>query len=396
MTEVRDYPFSPACRLDMDPTYAVLREHEPITLVRMPYGGTAWLVTRYDDIKAALVDQRLSRSAAVGRDVPRSRPEPESPISLLTADPPEHTRLRRLATQAFNARQIDRLAGKVERIVDRLLDEMEAQGSPGDLAAALSWPMPTQVICEMLGVPYKDSDRIRDWVTTLIGMDGEIAAIQRARTELWGYFKELVARREAEPAEDLITRLIQARDEEGRLDEVELISFGIALLIAGYETTANAIGNFVFHLLANRGLWERLLAEPEILPAAVEELLRTLPIAATGLFTRIATEDFRLGGVTIRAGDAVVLQPTSGNRDAAVFDRPDEVDFDRTVNPHIAFGHGTHFCLGAHLARLELRTVLTVLPRRFPDLRLAVPADEVPWRKGQLVRGVEALPVVWG
>jgi cytochrome P450 len=255
--------------------------------------------------------------------------------------------------------------------------------------------MPTQVICQMLGVPYEDSDDIREWVTTLIGMDSQGEAVIEARTKMWGYFRALVARREAEPADDMITRLIAARDDGGKLSEVELIAFSFTMLIAGFETTANAIGNFMFHLLANRDLWDRLLVEPDVLPEAVEELLRTLPIASTGLFTRIATADFELGGVTIREGDAVVLQPTSGNRDAAVFDRPDEVDFDRTPNPHIAFGHGIHFCLGAHLARLELRTVLTVLLRRFPRLRLAIPAEEVPWRKGHLVRGVESLPVQW-
>jgi cytochrome P450 len=392
---VRDYPFSPPLRLEMDPTYAVLREEDPISRVRMPYGGEAWLVTRYDDIKSALVDRRLSRTAAVGRDVPRSRPEPEVPLSMLTADPPEHTRLRGLATQAFNARQINRLASDIERIVESLVDDMAAKGEPGDLAAALAWPMPTQVICQMLGVPYEDSDDIREWVTTLIGMDSQGEAVIEARTKMWGYFRALVARREAEPADDMITRLIAARDDGGKLSEVELIAFSFTMLIAGFETTANAIGNFMFHLLANRDLWDRLLVEPDVLPDAVEELLRTLPIASTGLFTRIATADFELGGVTIREGDAVVLQPTSGNRDAAVFDRPDEVDFDRTPNPHIAFGHGIHFCLGAHLARLELRIVLTVLLRRFPRLRLAIPAEEVPWRKGHLVRGVESLPVQW-
>ncbi|MFB9904376.1 cytochrome P450 [Allokutzneria oryzae] len=391
------YPFSPAQRLEMDPTYAWLRDNEPVTRVRMPYGnGTAWLVTRYDDVKAALSDLRLSRAAAVGKDVPRSRPELEEPMSVLSADPPEHSRLRRLAAKAFNARQMERMRPKVDAIVAALLDEMATGGSTADLARALCWPMPTQVICELLGVPYADTERIRAWVTHLVAMDStDITVVKQARTSVWTYFVELIARRRAEPADDLLSHLIAARDEGDRLSENELISFGITLLVAGYETTANSLGNFVFHLLANRHLWQRLLDEPEILPAATEEMLRALPIAATGLFTRIATADLELGGVLIREGDAVVLQPTSANRDASVFERPDEVDFDREVNPHIAFGFGTHYCIGAQLARLELTSALSALLRRFPALRLAVPALDVPWRAGQLVRGVESLPVTW-
>jgi cytochrome P450 RapN len=389
------YPFGPPVRLETHPRYAELRE-EPLARVDMPYGGQAWLATRYEDVKIVLSDPRFSRSETVGRDVPRATPSIQVDTSILSMDPPEHSRLRKLVAKAFTARSVERLRPRAQEIVDHLVDAMIAGGQPADLAEALSWPLPITVICELLGVPVDDRDRFRAWTDQIMAMSGEDAeAVQTARGLLNSYLAELIARRRENPTDDLLGELVVARDEGDRLSEDELVTFGVTLLVAGHETTANQTGNFVYTLLSRRDLWDLLVADPGLVPTAVEELLRFTPLGAAANFPRIATEDIEIGGRTVRKGDAVVVQVSSANRDAAVFERPLEIDLHRADNPHVAFGHGVHHCLGAPLARMELQLAIGTLVRRLPSLRLAVPADEVPWRSNRLVRGVRALPVAW-
>jgi cytochrome P450 len=391
-----DYPFDTSSGLDEHPAYEEARRADGLTRVKMPYGGPAWLITRYDDIKVVLSDPRFSRSATLGKDVARSTPAIETDMSILSMDPPDHTRLRRLVAQAFTVRQVDQLRPVIEGIIDDLLGQVEAGGPTADFAAALTWPLPVRVICSLLGVPIADHERFAQWTDDIMSVvSTDLELIIAARDGLIGYLAELIALRRVEPADDLLSRLVQARDQDDRLSEQELVVFGMTLLLAGHETTANQVGNFLFLLLSEPDRWRRLVADPELVPQAVEELLRYTPLASAGNFPRMATEDVELGGTLVRAGDVVVVHMAAGNRDGDVFPNAHEIDFTRDARAHIAFGHGAHHCLGARLARVELQLVFTALIRRFPGLRLAVPADEVPWRTGRLVNGVSALPVTW-
>ncbi|AFU03422.1 cytochrome P450 [Nocardia brasiliensis] len=395
--EVRRYPFGEPFRLDIDPLYAKLRREEPITRVQLPYGGAGWLVTRYEDVKLVLADQRFSRSAAVEReDIPRATPEPARRNSLLSMDPPEHSRLRKLVAKAFTGRRVELLRPRAQEIVDERLAAIERLGPPADLVEQLALPLPVTVICEMLGVPPRDQHRFRDFSDTVLSTTAytreQIAA---ARVNLEAYLAELVAQRRAEPTDDLLGALVAARDDEDRLTEDELVNLGIGLLIAGHETTANQLANFTYVLLTNPGQWEMLCARPDSVPAAIEELLRYVQLGSGGSSPRIATEDIELCGVTVRAGEAVFVNTQAANRDEAVFADPETLDLARQHNPHLAFGHGVHHCLGAQLARVELQVALGSLLRRFPTLRLAVPIEDVPWKTGLLVRGPKSLPVSW-
>ena len=387
-------------RLDLDPRYAELRKNDPVTRVTMPYGGDAWLVTRYEDVKTVLADPRFSRAAAAGRDIPRSLPLPDQQnASLLSLDPPEHSRLRRLVAGAFTVRRVRERRENIQRVVDELLERMTGSGPTADLVAALAWPLPLTVICDVLGIPMDDQDRFREWIEQSVALSAQDPELIKAADDaLDAYLTRMIDERRKEGRDDLLGELVVARDEGDRLSEEELVTFGVNLLIAGQETTAGEIGNFVHTLLSRPEHWEALVADPSLVPAAVEELLRITPLEASvgGLgFTRIATEDVELGGITIRAGDAVVAQNASANRDESVFDHPDELDFARPNTSHVTFGHGPHHCLGAPLARLELQIVLETLVRRLPGLRLAVPADAVEWTENRAVRGPRALPVTW-
>jgi cytochrome P450 len=279
--------------------------------------------------------------------------------------------------------------------VDDLLDTMTAGGPPADISESLCWLLPITVICELLGVPLADRDRFRNWTNHFLVLTGDPADTVEARDRLKDYFAGLIAHCRVEPTNDLLGELVQVRDNDDRLSERELLNLGIGLLFAGHETTANQIGNFLYTLLTNRGYWDELVADAGLVPAAVEELSRIIPLGASAGFTRIATEDLELGGQRIKAGEAVVVETASANRDTEVFDHPDDIDFHRAENPHLAFGHGLHHCLGAQLARMEMQTAITTLVRRLPSLRLAVAAEDVPWRTDRLIRGPIRLPVTW-
>ncbi|CAM4030555.1 cytochrome P450 [Kibdelosporangium persicum] len=376
---------------------AGLADGEPLVRVRLPYGGDAWLARRYEDVKVVLADQRFSREATLGKDVPRWSPVIQTVRSILSMDPPDHTRLRKLATKAFTARRIEMLRPRVQQIVDDLFDAMIANGAPADLMASVSWPLPITVICEMLGVPYEDRAEFRAWTDTSLAITAYTPEeIQQAQQDLRDYMKGLLTQRREDPRDDLLTALLQARDNDDRLNPDEIVQLAASLLAAGHETTANQFGNFVYSLLTHPDELAKLRANHDLVNSAVEELLRHTPLGATGgLFVRIAKEDVELGGVTIRAGEGVFADAQAANRDPRMFDHPDELRLERQVNPHIAFGHGVHHCIGAQLARLELQVALGTVIRRFPDLSLAVDAREVPWKHGRLVRGLQELPVTW-
>ncbi|WP_052852696.1 cytochrome P450 [Streptomyces avicenniae] len=390
------YPFRDPTALALEPEYAWLREHEPLSRITLPYGGEAWLAVRHEDVRTVLSDPRFSRAALLDQDVPRTSPRRLTDATLHTVDPPEHSRLRRLVSAAFSPRQIDRLSRHAQRVTDRLLDEAAEQGPPADLIAGLAVPLPMAVICEMLGVPLADRDRFTGWIDVALATSAfPSEEIHAAFTRLKEYLAELVAARRREPSDDLLGALVEARDRQGRLSEDELVVLGVTLLYAGLETTSNHIGNFTHVLLTHPEQLAALRADPGLLDRAVEELLRFTPIVTSAGFTRIAGEDVELGGVVVRAGEAVMVQIDAANRDGRVFARPDELDLTRRPNPHLAFGFGPHFCVAAQLAKAELRVAVGTLLRRFPTLRLAADDGELTWRQGRMVRGLDRLPVVW-
>ncbi|MBB4682661.1 cytochrome P450 [Amycolatopsis jiangsuensis] len=390
------YPFQPAERLEPDPRAAVLRREAPVSPVTLPYGGEGWLVVGHHEARTVLSDRRFSRAALVGADVPRMTPRMLTKTTILTMDPPDHTRLRRLVAPAFSPRTIEALRPRVVRLAEQLVDRLLDAGPPADLVRDLAKPLPSAVMSDLLGLPAADQEKFFGWAEIMVSGAGLAPAeILATIGELDSYLTDLVAERRREPREDLLSVLVAARDEDDRLSEQELVGIGVTLLLAGLETTTNQIGNFAWHLLSRPDRVAWLSEDLTRLPGAVEEMLRFTPIATSAGFTRVATEDVLLGGVTVRAGDAVLIDLDSANRDEAVYHDTDELRLDREAQPHLAFGHGPHFCLGAQLARMELVVALTALLERVPGLRLALPPGELHWHTDRVVRGLRKLPVRW-
>lgn len=389
------YPFGPVRALDLHPRYAQLCREEPVSRVRMPFGGEAWLLTGYAEIKQFLADPRFSSLQATQPDTARVTPLPLRPGNLLTMDPPDHTRIRRVVAKAFSMRRVDQLRERIRAVVDEQLDLLVTRGPLADLVASLAVPVPVVMICELFGIPYADRERFRRYSDVLVATTAYGATeIEQARTALEEYLQELLEQPRPGPMDDLVSTLLEAMNTE-RLKPLEAARTGVGILMAGHETSLSMISNSCFLLLSQRELYARLVANPSLLPTAVEELLRYIPLRSTGSFPRRATEDVELGGVLIRKGETVIFQRASADRDERVFTCPEEINLARRPNPHLGFGHGAHHCLGASLARVELSLTLEGLIRRFPDLRLAVPGDEVPWKPGLIARRPSHLEVTW-
>ncbi len=386
---------------DPYPAYAGLRESMPVVRGTTPNGMDVWLVTRYEDAQVVLTDPRFSKSIEhAGGVIDPHSTEARNLMSmpaairnnLLSIDPPDHTRLRRIVARAFTARRVEQLAPSIEKIVDELLDEM-AEHDSVDLIPALSVQVPTRVICALLGVPEEDTPRLLRWSLTMVQMS--TAPLERFAADsaaFHEYLVALVARKRAEPADDLISSLVQLRDTEGELSDDELISLIAVLIIGGFETTSNLIGNGTLALLQQPQRLAELRDNPELLPAAVDELIRyDCPVHMSTL--RFTTEPVTVGDTTIPSGEVVLVSLLSANRDPAQFAHPDELDFGRENRSHLGFGYGIHFCIGGALARLEGVVTFGKLLARFPNLRLAAPVEELPWRLSLLTRGLESLPV---
>ncbi|WP_211238419.1 cytochrome P450 [Actinomadura rifamycini] len=393
------FPFPVPDGPDPAAEFGRLRAAGPVARVRLPSGTDAWLVTRYAENREVLAGAAFSRAAAAAAGAPRLRRVPLESGSITTLDPPEHTRLRRIVAGAFTHRRVAALRVRVAAIADELLDGLTAGSRTADLVGGYARPLAMTVICELLGVPRPDQDRFAALSAAYLGGAATPPEeTERAAKELRGYLAELVALRRAEPSGDLLGTLVRARDED-RMTETELVALGLTILVAGFETSAGMVAGSVHALLRRDGMLDPRLADRAALRTAVEELLRHVAVSAAGGTIRVATRDVRLGppgsGVTVRAGEAVLPATTSANRDPAVFAEPDRLDLTRSPNPHLAFGHGPHHCLGASLARVELEEALAALVRRLPALRLAVPDAEVRWRGGGMVRGPERLPIAW-
>ncbi|MGW2183231.1 cytochrome P450 [Streptomyces sp. NPDC001732] len=386
------YPFNTAEGLQLAEEYERVRDRPGLLRVQMPYGEPAWLVTRYADARLVLGDQRFSRAAAASHDEPRQS-EGQRDGGILGMDPPDHTRLRSLVAKAFTVRQVEKLRPQVRELAAGLLDDMEAAGQPADLVDLFALPLPVAVICRMLGVPTEDRPRFRVWSDDALSTSSLTAEeFEASRDELRAYMAGLIEQHRREPQDDLMTALIEARDGRDRLSELELVDLCVGILVAGHETTASQIPNFVLTLLDHPEQLARLRAEPELVPNAVEELLRFVPLGSGAGQPRYATEDIEVGGTLVRAGSPVLVAVGAANRDALRFTAPGVLDVAREGNQHLGFGHGVHHCLGAPLARLELQEALSALITRFPGLRLA---DDVTWKSEMLVRGPRVMPIGW-
>jgi cytochrome P450 len=396
-TTVPAYPFGPDEALTIDPRYLALLEREPVSRVRLPYGGDAWLVLGHEANRVALRDPRFSRAATLGVDLPRVFAEPDDQPSVLSMDPPDHTRLRRLVAKAFTGRRIAELRPVVAGFVHEAVTGVERAGRGADLMALLARRIPVRVICLLLGVPRSDEAEFGAWSATAMDLNTQDKAGKDAAVgNLWGYISRQVAQRRAAPADDVLGHLVAARDGTDGLTEAELVFLGLTLLVVGHETAEKAIGNLVHLLLDHPAERAALRRDPALLPTAVEELLRLMPLqTAAGVFPRVATAEVDLDGVRIAAGDTVFPYSAVANRDPRVFPEPHRLRFDRGANHHLTFGHGIHTCLGAQLARIELQEVARVLFGRLPGLEFAAPAAELRWETGGFVRGPETLPVSW-
>ncbi|MGI5341312.1 cytochrome P450 family protein [Streptomyces sp. CA-181903] len=377
-------------------TLAALREAGPVHRVQGADGNPAWLVTRYEDVRRALADPRLSldkRNAKPGNYAGLALP-PALDANLLNMDPPDHTRVRRLVVKAFTPGRVEKLREPVRRRADGLLDAVEPAGA-ADLLAAYAGPLPIMVMCDLLGIPQERRLDFRAWTDALITPDpARPEAAREAVGSMIRFFAGLLAAKRAEPADDLLSDLIAVRDGSDRLSEDELTSLAFLLLFAGYENTVHLIANSVLALLDHPEELRALRKNPDGLAAAVEELNRwdgPGPLA----IRRFPLEDVEIGGITVPAGETVLLSLASANRDPARFPDPDRLDLRRNTTGSLALGHGIHYCLGAALGRMETETALAALLDRFEKLELAVPREELKWRPSIRARGLISLPVRW-
>jgi cytochrome P450 len=371
------------------PTLDRLRAERPVCRGVLPDGSLVWLVTRYADVRAALSDPRLSLSKRHAKGWKGFGLPPVLDANLLNMDPPDHTRIRRLVSAVFRPRVVERLRPWIQQVTDDLLAEMKPLGR-ADLVGGFADPLCVKVICELLGIPEEDRNDLHTWNTTMLSEEPDAP---RARDNIVRLMVALIRHKRANPAEDLISELVTARDEDGALSEEELTSLAFLIMVAGYTGPANFIGNAALALCLEPEL-SATLAEPAHTEAAVEELLRYDTSEAVAP-RRFPVEDMEIGGVAIRAGEPVMLVLTAANRDEHRFTSAGRLVFDRTTNPHLSFGHGLHFCLGAGLARLESTIALGALVRALPGLRLAVSAAELPWLPNFRFRGLTGLPVTW-
>ena len=396
-------PRDPGVQADPYPIYRRLQREAPVHFQLHEEDAPVWWISRYDDIVELIRDPRM-----VVEDVPQDDYTPPPPPEALTdvialvdgmmlrRDPPDHTRLRGLVSRAFTPRTVERLRGRIQDLVDELLWE-NAGGTHMDLIADLAAPLPVMVIAELLGLPPEDRKQLKAWSDDIVPMldgslrDDNVASIFRATVELKAYLAEIVRDRRSNPRDDLISGLVAAQDERDALSDIEVIATSILILGAGHETTTNLIGNGMLALLAHKDQKEHLLAEPDRIANAVEEMLRfDSPVQVT---SRHPIEDIEFRGCTLKKGQEVDLLFGAANRDPGVFADPNRFDIGRENIRHLSFGHGTHFCLGAQLARLEAQIAIGTLVARRPALELA---GEPERRPGFVLRGVNTLPVRLG
>ncbi|WP_284749197.1 cytochrome P450 [Amycolatopsis sp. RTGN1] len=394
-------PFARANALAIAPDYEALRRQAPVSRVLTPAGDPAWLVTSYEEAKEIFRDKRFGRSHPAPEQASRisGAAIQDGPSGDFETEEAEHKRMRRMLAPAFSAPRMRALGDRIAELTDRCLDDLQAArdahpGEPVDLTDFLAFPLPVLVICELLGVPYADREKFRGLSERIARMDGGEDA-QAAMTEFKAYMTKLADAKRADPQPDVISDMVAVQADDPTFTDDDLARMGAGLLFAGHETTSTRIAMGTLFLLSDTARRDRFAADPEgEVNQTIEEILRLTATSGTGLL-RYAHEDVEVAGTRIMRGDAVLISSDAANRDASVFADPDEFDPARTPNVHLAFGTGAHVCIGANLARTELRTVFPKLFSRFPGLRLAAGIDEIPVRVNRVAGGVDAVPVTW-
>ncbi len=400
--EVLAYPFQSKIPLDPPDEWTRVRERCPVVTVTLPSGDEASLVTRYDEARELLGDARFSRQLPSDTGARIAATEDggvftrQAGTGLKMFEGAGHLRWRRLMSKAFTVRRIENMRPGIQKVADGLVDAMIADGPPADIVSALGYQLPVRVIGDLLGVPESDHHQFRHWsdaILTLTRYSKE--DVDAARVEFGTYLAQLIEAKRAAPGDDLLSELLQVTDnEDGRLDLVELVITAMALLVAGHETTANMIGKMMAMLLADRRQFEMLVEHPDIIPSAVDEVLRFDTNPSLGV-PRFISEDIELGGEQVAKDSTLIVSPAIANRDPRKFPEPERMDLRRQNNQHLSFGAGPHFCLGAPLARAELQVVLGTLASRLPGLRLATEPDDLKIKRGLIVVGLEELQVAW-
>lgn len=389
------FPMARSCPLAPPDEYARLRATAPVVRAALPNGAPVWAVTRHAEARQLLSDPRISSNT--GRPERPRGPDDDRPDDgfFVDLDPPEHTRFRRVLIPELGVRPMNALRPALQRIADAAIDELLAAGPPADLVAGYARRVPARVLCELFGVPPADhgffESRLRRLSVT--SMDPSVAA--EASRDVRGYLRELIHDAERQPRHGVIRRLAARHLPTGELTADELVNMGFLMLLAGYDSPANTLSLGVLTLLRHPEQLAALRADPGLLPGAVEELLRFHSVQDWVSFDRVATADLEVGSARIRAGDRLTVLAASANRDERAFERPDTFDIRRSAHHHLAFGHGVHQCVGANLARAELRAALGTLVTRLPELRLAVAFEEVPFAYDAPFFGPHALPVTW-
>ncbi|WP_407835834.1 cytochrome P450 [Streptomyces sp. DSM 116496] len=378
----------PGCPFDPPAELIEARGHGPISRYTHPGGKPGWMITGYDLVRSVLADPRFSSRKELLNVVDFEIP-PAPPGEFLLMDEPQHGRYRKPLVGKFTARRMRLLTERIEQITNDCLDAMEATGPSADLVTAFAKPIPTIIICELLGVPYEDRASFQEQIDKFMNGETGDEELLAAYTATQDYLAKLVAAKRANPTDDVLSELT-----DSDLTDEELQGISLILLAAGFDTTANMLALGAFALLQDPEQLAALHADPALVDQAVEELLRYLSVAKS--FMRTALEDVEVGGQTIEAGTTVVLSYNTANRDPERYADPHELDLRRDSGGHLAFGHGIHLCLGAQLARVEMRVAFSALLGRFPTLRLAVPAEDVAVRPETAdIHGVKSLPVTW-
>ncbi|MGD3111739.1 cytochrome P450 [Streptomyces sp. YGL11-2] len=384
---------APGCPFDPAPRVARAVHEEPVTRATLWDGSACWLVTRHQDVRQVLGDQRFSADAhlpgfpfltAGGREILSGG------TTFIRQDDPEHARLRRMLTADFMVKKVEAMRPEVQRLADELIDRMTDGRTSADLVTDFALPLPSLVICLLLGVPYEDHGYFQERSRILLSLRSTAEEVRTAQLELVAYLTRLAESKQERPDDGIVSRLVA----RGELSFAEIATMGRLLLVAGHETTANMTALSTLALLRNPDQLARLRAEPSLVKGAVEELLRYLTIVHNGV-PRVATEDIEVGGRTIRAGEGVLCTINTANRDEDVFPGGDALDVTRDARRHVAFGFGVHQCLGQPLARVELQIAVETLIHRLPGLRLDVPFEDVAFRSDMAIYGVHSLPVAW-
>jgi cytochrome P450 len=397
--ELPKYPIAVHNDLTLDPAFLALQQDLPFK-AQMPFGEPIWIVTRYDDAKFVYGDRRFGKGPGIGRDTPRMHGMDigTDPSRLDNMDPPNHTRVRRLASGAFTPAKIREMAGWIQGMTDELLDDVEKQGSGADFMALFAWKLPLRVVAGILGARDEQIPELKHNVDLMTGVDSTMEQRIEAHHTLGAIVSGLVEERRDEAKDDLLSVLVHARDSDDRLSEQELLNIAMTLFLGGFETTAAQLGSTIWTLMNHRERWEELRDERDLMDAALEELWRWIPSFRHGSpMIRWAFEDVELpSGRVIPANEPVLAEHQVANRDEAAFPHAQDIDFHRSdPAPHLALAWGSHRCMGAHLANLEVEITLRSVLDRFPNLELTVSPEEVRWSPSTFLRSCVELPVTW-